>query len=437
MTSPKDQLTAEEQIFLEQQLTKEIIENERKRALILGVISFLFLLFSVGITLFYNEVLSEGNSLIPFYFSSGMLVILIWRAFIMRKMLQTDRVKKIIHDPLHGSLLRYFWLFFEVSFPTAILIFYSNYFPVDLMISTPIIWFYFIIIIASVLSLDFYMSLFCGFTSALQYLFVVFLLLGSFKGNGFGENISHFIRSVILFASGGIAGVAAYQLKKRIYNTYISLLERNRIINLFDQQVSKEIVEELLNNYNHLGSKKKFVCIMFLDIRDFTPFAEKRSPEEIIDYQNNIFSFMIGIITKHNGIINQFLGDGYMATFGAPITKGNDCENAFNAALEIIETVNLKSKLGEIPETKIGIGLHAGDVVAGNVGTAIRKQYSISGNTVILASRIEGLTKKHSAQLLVSEEVLDNANINKNEFEFLGHVNLKGRETPIDIYKIL
>ena len=437
MTSPKDQLTAEEQIFLEQQLTKEIIDSERKRALILGIISFFFLLFSVLITLFYNEILRKGNSLIPFYFSSGMLVVLIWRAFIMRKILKTDRLKRIMHDPLHGKLLRYFWFFFEISFPTSVLIFYSNYFPLDFIISTPIIWFYFIIIIVSILSLDFYMSLFCGFTSAIQYMLVVFILMGSFDGNGLGENISHFIRGVILFASGGIAGVAAHQLKKRIYNTYISLLERNRIVNLFDQQVSKEIVEELLSNYNHLGSKKKFVCVMFLDIRNFTPFAEKRTPEEIIEYQNKIFSFMIGIITKYNGIINQFLGDGYMATFGAPITKGNDCENAFNAAMEIIETVNSKSISGEIPETKIGIGLHAGDVVAGNVGTAIRKQYSISGNTVILASRIEGLTKKYGAQLLVSEEVLENAGMKKNNFEFLGAVNLKGRETPIDIYKIL
>ena len=281
------------------------------------------------------------------------------------------------------------------------------------------------------------MSLFCGFTSAAQYLIVVVLISGSLVENNYAEHTMHFVRGVMLFVSGGVAGFASNQLRKRIYNTYISLLERNRVVNLFDQQVSKEIVDELINNYNYLGSKKKFVCIMFLDIRDFTPFAEKLSPEEIIEYQNKIFSFMIGIITKHNGIINQFLGDGYMATFGAPISKGNDCANAVNAAMEIISTVNAKSASGEIPPTKIGIGLHAGDVVAGNVGTAVRKQYSISGNTVILASRIEGLTKNYNAQLLVSGEVLESAEMKNNSFDFIGSVNLKGRETPIDIYKIL
>jgi len=176
---------------------------------------------------------------------------------------------------------------------------------------------------------------------------------------------------------------------------------------------------------------------MFLDIRNFTPFAEHKEPEEIIAYQNQIFSFMIEIITKNNGVINQFLGDGYMATFGAPVSKGNDCANAVKAAMEIIETVNMKSEKGEIPHTRIGIGLHAGDIVAGNVGTSIRKQYSISGNTVILASRIEDLTKNFSAQLLVSKEVLDNITIPEVRPEFQGSVMLKGRENPVDIYKLM
>ncbi len=437
MTSPKDQLTNEEQIFLDEQLIRETIENERKRALILGIVSLLFLIIVLDVMIFYDELMKNVNSMVPFYLSIGMLAILVWRAFIMRQVLKSARIQKIMKNRFHGNLLRYFWLFFEISLPSALLLFNSYYIPIHVILSTPIIWFYFIIIITSILSLDFWMSLFCGFTSAAQYLIVVVLISGSLVENNYAEHTMHFVRGVMLFVSGGVAGFASNQLRKRIYNTYISLLERNRVVNLFDQQVSKEIVDELINNYNYLGSKKKFVCIMFLDIRDFTPFAEKLSPEEIIEYQNKIFSFMIGIITKHNGIINQFLGDGYMATFGAPISKGNDCANAVNAAMEIISTVNAKSASGEIPPTKIGIGLHAGDVVAGNVGTAVRKQYSISGNTVILASRIEGLTKNYNAQLLVSGEVLESAEMKNNSFDFIGSVNLKGRETPIDIYKIL
>ena len=80
-----------------------------------------------------------------------------------------------------------------------------------------------------------------------------------------------------------------------------------------------------------------FVCIMFVDIRDFTPMAESLSPEELIKYQNNVFGFMIDVVQKNHGNINQLLGDGFMATFGAPVSKGNDCQNAFQASLEILK----------------------------------------------------------------------------------------------------
>jgi adenylate cyclase len=175
---------------------------------------------------------------------------------------------------------------------------------------------------------------------------------------------------------------------------------------------------------------------MFLDIRDFTSLVEKKEPEEIIAYQNLVFGFMIEIINKHHGVILQFLGDGYMAIFGAPASHGNDCQNAVDAAIEIIRKVNEKTQSGEIPPTKIGIGLHAGNVVTGNVGTSLRKQYSITGNTVILASRIEQLNKKFNSQLLISEEVLHNIKHDGLNLESLGEVDVKGRENPIHIHKL-
>ena len=125
-----------------------------------------------------------------------------------------------------------------------------------------------------------------------------------------------------------------------------------------------------------------------------------------------------------------------MATFGAPLSKGNDCQNAVNAAMEIVSEVNRKSETGVISPTRIGIGLHSGKVIAGNVGTAVRKQYSITGNTVILASRIEQLNKEFNSQLLVSEEVLKNVNIDLLT-ENMGPVKIKGREKPVNIIKIL
>jgi adenylate cyclase len=146
---------------------------------------------------------------------------------------------------------------------------------------------------------------------------------------------------------------------------------------------------------------------------------------------------MIDSVYKHNGIINQFLGDGFMATFGAPVSKGNDSEHAYQAAVEIINSVNEKSKRGEIYETTVGIGLHTGKVVVGNVGTSLRKQYSITGNAVIIAARIEQLNKEYGSQLLVSGEVLQHVEKNSPKPESLGEVQLKGREKPVKLYKVL
>ncbi len=212
-----------------------------------------------------------------------------------------------------------------------------------------------------------------------------------------------------------LAGVVFYGFRQKqkankllVEHNKLEIENKNRAISLFGQQVSKEVALELLSDTSVSSSKKLFACIMFLDIRGFTPFAQSKEPSEIIQYQNDVFSFMIDIIIKHHGIINQLLGDGFMATFGAPASSGNDCQHAVNASIEIVELLNKKCESGEIPKTEVGIGLHAGNIVTGNVGTSERKQYTITGNTVILASRIEQLNKKFNSALLVSNEVLNN-----------------------------
>jgi class 3 adenylate cyclase len=223
-----------------------------------------------------------------------------------------------------------------------------------------------------------------------------------------------------------------------LQTTQVKLVDaEKRIKTLLDQQVSTEVARELLSESPDRNIQRKLVCVMFLDIRGFTRFAENRRPEDIIRYQNEVFGFMIDSVYKHNGIINQFLGDGFMATFGAPVSKGNDSEHAYQAAVEIINSVNEKSKRGEIYETTVGIGLHTGKVVVGNVGTSLRKQYSITGNAVIIAARIEQLNKEYGSQLLVSGEVLQHVEKNSPKPESLGEVQLKGREKPVKLYKVL
>ena len=208
---------------------------------------------------------------------------------------------------------------------------------------------------------------------------------------------------------------------------------RDRIRNLLSQQVSGAVAAELLSADDDQKVARRFVCIMFLDIRDYTGFAEGKSPEEIISYQNKVFGSMIKTITEYGGIVNQILGDGFMATFGAPTSSGNDCLAAYRASREIMRDVKHRSEIGEIPHTRIGIGLHAGYVVAGNVGTKERKQYSITGNTVILAARLEQLNKQYNSNLVLSREVYDELPESEQEDVSFENVMVKGRSEPIAV----
>ena len=177
---------------------------------------------------------------------------------------------------------------------------------------------------------------------------------------------------------------------------------------------------------------------MFLDIRQFTPFVEKHEPEEVVAYLNILFGFMIKIIESHHGVINQFLGDGFMATFGAPVSLKNSSQHATEAAQEIIDKISIEYNKGNIPKTRIGIGLHYDEAVTGNIGSSIRKQYSITGRVVIIASRIEQLNKKYNTCLLISEEVYNELNSDtQNTFEWLESSEIKGSAKLVSLFKFI
>ena len=239
--------------------------------------------------------------------------------------------------------------------------------------------------------------------------------------------------------------IGAYYIKKRdndklesAYND-LSLSESRlksaevKIKTLLKQQVSGPIAQALIDDKQVKDIQQKFVAILFLDIRGYTNFCETKTPAEIIAYQNEVFGFMINIIEKYNGVVNQLLGDGFMATFGAPVSSGNDSLNAYKAAIEIKETLQQKNDNKEIHPTKVGMGIHAGNVVAGNVGNEERKQYSISGNTVILAARLEQLNKQYSSTLIYSKELYDQLPIELQTDITFESVMVKGRSQPIEI----
>ncbi|MEO0337959.1 MAG: adenylate/guanylate cyclase domain-containing protein [Bacteroidota bacterium] len=204
----------------------------------------------------------------------------------------------------------------------------------------------------------------------------------------------------------------------------------------FGQQVSKEVVEELLKEEGEVKSKLYHVAVMFLDIRDFTSFADSRDPMEVASFQNIVFGALIEVVRQNQGITTQILGDGIMAVFGAPVVSYSPENDAVKAGYEMIEKIQKLADDDKIPSIRVGIGIHAGKVIAGNIGNAYRKQYSLTGSTVIIASRIEQLNKVHKCQFLVSETV-NNKIKDKYTTESIGKTKLKGIEELVEVYKLV
>jgi adenylate cyclase len=145
---------------------------------------------------------------------------------------------------------------------------------------------------------------------------------------------------------------------------------------------------------------------------------------------------MVESVNRHHGIVNKFLGDGFMAVFGAPLSDGRDSHNAVAASREIVARVAEENARGELPPTRIGIGLHAGQAVTGNVGSTRRKEYTIIDDTVNLASRIEQLNKEHGSQILVSETVYGALGDEAGEAVALGPISVRGLEEPVAVYRL-
>ena len=209
-----------------------------------------------------------------------------------------------------------------------------------------------------------------------------------------------------------------------------------KIESLFGQQVSKEVAETLIQSETEIDSKFYNATIMFLDIRDFTVFADHREPEEVAKFQNIVFSELIDIVREHKGIVLQILGDGIMAVFGTPVVNKDHAANAVDAGYAMVQKVEELGDSGRIPSIRVGIGLNTGKVIAGNVGNETRKFYSLTGKNVIIAARIEQLNKQFKSQFLISESVHDAIGENAIDTHSLGQIELKGIERKVGVYQL-
>jgi adenylate cyclase len=219
----------------------------------------------------------------------------------------------------------------------------------------------------------------------------------------------------------------------------IGLKERDKMKTLFNKFHGTAVTEELLQNEISLGGKRKPVTVFFSDIRGFTDFSEGHTPEEVVSMLNEYFEVMVKIINDHGGVVDKFIGDAIMAVWGVPHSTENDSQNAIRACLEMrmaLDQLNQDRIARNLVPIKIGMGLHSGEAISGQIGSSERMEFTVIGDAVNTASRIEGSTKSFGTDLLISKECLEKVPQEDFIFEFAGEASVQGKVENLVLYKV-
>ncbi len=293
-------------------------------------------------------------------------------------------------------------------------------------------------------------------TNKMQLILIFIAIAGLFVGILGALILSNYLTKPIKELVRGVQAIAKSNFEQKISvksndeigdltlafnNMAKSLKEKEQIKDAFRRYVSRQVAEEIFKDPSKyietLKGMRRKVTILFADIRDFTPLAERLLAEEVVVLLNEVLTIMTEVVFKYEGTIDKFMGDSIMAVFGAPIIHKDDTDRAILVAIDIqkaIEEVNRKRLQSFKEKIRIGIGINVGEAVVGNIGAKDRLDYTVIGDSVNLASRLEKIAK--GGEILISEQVFKEANISFvcNEPTF---VKLKGKEKPVKCYNVV
>jgi adenylate cyclase len=216
-------------------------------------------------------------------------------------------------------------------------------------------------------------------------------------------------------------------------------LDRRRFRDSFARYLSRDVMARVLADAPSLRGEYREVSILFSDLRGFTTLSEQMAPERIAAHLNEYFGAMTAVIFAHRGMINDFVGDAVMAVFGAPMDDAEHAWHAVQSAVEMNQALNaLNERWGAIglPRLRMGIGIHTGSVFAGNVGGSERIKYTVIGDPVNVASRVEGLNKELNTTILITEETLG-AVVDRVPVRDCGPIAVKGRVEKVRVFEVL
>ncbi|MGD9940695.1 MAG: adenylate/guanylate cyclase domain-containing protein [Clostridia bacterium] len=229
------------------------------------------------------------------------------------------------------------------------------------------------------------------------------------------------------------------QIKKYAYEMVLAKNKERRIRTIFQKYVPKNVIEQFESNPETMlkGDNRK-LAVLFSDIRSFTTISESMKPDVLVESLNNYFEKMVDVITGNDGIVDKYIGDAIMAFFGAPVKTENDALASVKAGLgmmAVLKNFNKQQVARGLIPFKTGIGINYGVVTVGNIGSEKKMDYTVIGDMVNLASRLEGLTKIYHEPIIVSESVIAGIN-GEYPARLLDRVVVKGKSTIVPVYTL-
>jgi adenylate cyclase len=224
------------------------------------------------------------------------------------------------------------------------------------------------------------------------------------------------------------------------YQYFVEGREKRQVKQVFSRFVSRDVFTQLMDDpaRARLGGQRREMSVLFADIRGFTAFTERGRAEDVVAQLNEYFSAMVPIVFDHKGTVDKFVGDLIMALFGAPLDDARHAGNAVDTALAMLarlDTLNAKWAREGKPQLGIGVGINSGEMIAGNIGSESIMSYTVIGDAVNLAARLESLNKDYGARIIISAAT--RARLDRRyDMQALGTVTVKGKSEPVEIFEV-
>jgi adenylate cyclase len=415
----------------EHMLMREVMRSEQVRVRAVIAVAVGIIIIAGIIHILYPDIVQriwhgvDPNAVFGILFC--LILFELWVHTVISRNLKLDRDVPVYR--------RYLSAVIEISIPTLILALQIESMGPVRALGFVMPMAYFIFIILSTLRLDFWLSTFTGFVAAVQLYVVAMHFRPAINPDPEPELYYHLSRSLVVLTCGILAGTVGVRLRRSFAASIRAATARDHVTNLFGQHVSPQVVERLMTEGASTQSDIRRIAVMFVDFRSFTASTRSRSPQEVVERLDGAFAVLVDILDRHGGIVNKFLGDGFLALFGAPFDAADAAHRAVAAAREMLTAM---ARINDVSDWKlrIGIGIHFGEVVAGNIGSPRRKEYTVIGDTVNFASRLEALNKEFGSQLLISAAVRDALGEDGADAVSLGEVPIRGYEQPMAVWQL-